>query len=164
MSMKLHFYPGIGLNRKVFVMLQEFMDTKIIKNIYSVLFPFIVIVLLLGIASFNNRPLFLGSITFDLILRLLITVWYCVFYIKLSRISSFSYFPNKKWSKSDIGELEKYYYIGMGIFMSVGCGLITWWVIQGFFPNFSSFAFLIAAINSMIFFLPLITHYWVLKI
>jgi hypothetical protein len=140
------------------------MDSKVNKIVYGVVLPIAVIILLLGVASFNSRPRILGSVVSDLIIRFFLTIWFCILYIRLSRISSFSYYPNKKWTKEDVGPLEKYYYWGMSVFFGVVSGIITWWVIQWFLPSLSSFAYMISVINSLIILLPLVTHYWVLKL
>lgn len=145
-------------------MLHHAMNLKIIKTIYGVVLPIVVVLLLLGIASFNSRLQLLGSASADLVIRFLLTLWFCGLYIRLSRISSFSFFPNKKWSKIDVGGLEKYFYIGISFLISLGCGGITWWVIQWFLLYFSDFAFVIAALNSLIVFLPMVTQYWALKL
>ena len=145
-------------------MLKVAMDSKTIKIVYGVVLPIAVIILLLGVASFNSRPRILGSMVSDLFIQFLLTIWFCILYIRLSRISSFSYYPNKKWTKADVGSLEKYFYWGMGVFFGVVCGIITWWVIQWFLPSLSNFAYVISALNSLIIILSLVTHYWVFKL
>ncbi len=145
-------------------MLQAAMQSRAIKIVYGAVFPITVIALLLGVASFNNRPMLLGSITSDLLIRLMLAAWFCGLYIRLSRFSSFSVFPNKQWSKADVGKLEKYFYIGMGCLFGLGCGLITWWVVQWFLPGFSKFVFAVAAFNGLAVSLPMMTQYWVLKL
>jgi hypothetical protein len=52
----LHENPGIGLNREIYKMIQAILNSKITKIVYGVIFPLATITLLLGIASFNNRP------------------------------------------------------------------------------------------------------------
>lgn len=145
-------------------MLQAAMDSKTFKILYGIVFPIGVVVSLLGIASFNNRPRILGSTASDLIIRLLLTIWFCVLYIRLSRISSFSYYPNKKWTKADIGPLEKYAYLALSAFFSGGCGIVTWWMIHWFLLSSSGFSYAISVVNSLIILIPLATHYWVLKL
>ena len=145
-------------------MLQTAMDSKASRLVYGVVLPIAVILLLFGIASFNNRPQLLGSAALDLIVQFLLTIWFCILYVKLSRISSFSYYPNKRWIKADVGPLEKYFYWGMSAFFSIVCGIITWWVIQWFLQSSSGIAYAISAVNSVIILLPLVTHYWVLKL
>jgi hypothetical protein len=140
------------------------MDSKPLKLVYGVALPLSVIILLLGVASLNSRPHILGSAASDLIIRFLLAIWFSILYIRLSRISSFSYFPNKKWTKADVGALEKYIYWGMSIFFGVVCGIITWSVIQWFLPSLSSFAYVISTANSLMIIFPLLTHYWVLKL
>lgn len=145
-------------------MLQHAMNSKIFKTIYGVILPIAVVLLLFGIASFNSRPQLLGSASTDFIIRIMLALWFCGLYIRLSRFSSFSFFPNKKWSKTDVGGIEKFFYIGISFLFSLGCGVITWWVNQWFFPNFSGAAFVAAALNSFIVFLPMATQYWALKL
>jgi len=144
-------------------MLQHTINSKIFKTIYRVILPVSVVVLLLGIASFNRRPQLFGAASADFIIRFMLTLWFCGLYIKLSQFSSFSYYPNKKWSRADVGGIEKYFYIGISFLFSLGCGVIIWWVIQWFFPNLSNFAFAAAVLTSFIVFLPMAAQYWVLK-
>jgi len=103
-------------------MLQAAMDSKTFRVVYGLVFPIGVVILLLGVASLNNRPRILGSIASDLVIRFLLTIWFCILYIRLSRISSFSYYPNKKWTKADVGPLEKYYYWAMSAFLVLFAG------------------------------------------
>lgn len=145
-------------------MIQNFMNSKVMKIIYKIILPVAVVLFLLGIASFNSRSKLLEAASTDFFIRLLLTLWFSGLYIRLSRFSSFSFFPNKKWSKSDIGGIEKYFYIGISFLFSLGCGVITWWIIRWFFPDFSGSALLIAALSSLIVFLPMATQYWVLKL
>lgn len=140
------------------------MDSKSFKIVYGVALPITVIILLLGFASYNSRLYLLGSIVSDLIIRILLSIWFCGLYIQLSRISTFSYYPHIKWTKADVGRSGKYFYRGMSLFFGAGGGLITWWAIQWFLPGLLSFAYVIAAVNSLIIIFPLVTHYWVLKL
>ena len=150
--------------KRIEKMLQNALNSKPMKLIYGVVLPVAVALFLLGIASFNIRPKLLGAASADLIIRFMLTLWFSGLYIRLSRFSSFSFFPNKKWSKSDIGGIEKYFYIGISFLFSLGCGLITWWIIRWFFLDYSGFALLIAILNSLIVFLPIATQYWALKL
>lgn len=145
-------------------MFQADSNFKVVKIVYQIAFPVAVIIVLLGIASSNSRPRLLDSGASDLIIRLMLCIWFCTLYIRLSRISSFSFFPDRKWSKSDVGELEKYFYIGISFLFSLGCGVITRWIIHWFLPDLAGFAFVIAFINCFVIFLPLAVHYWVLKL
>jgi len=140
------------------------MNSKIIKVLYGIFFPMIVITLLLGIASFNARPRLLGSFASDLTIRLLLCAWFCGLYIRLSRFSSYSIYPNKKWTKEDVGPVEKYFYIGLCFLFSAGCGLITWWVIQQFLPGLSYLTLITVVFNFLIVLLPMVKQYWVLKL
>jgi hypothetical protein len=145
--------------------LHDMMDSRPFKMVYGVALPLLVIILLLGVASLNSRPHILGSAASDLIIRFLFAIWFSILYIRLSRISTFSSFPNKKWTKADVGALEKHIYWGLSIFFGVVCGIIiTWSVIQWFLPSLSSFAYVISTANSLMIIIPLITHYWVLKL
>jgi len=145
-------------------MLSAVMDSKAIKRIYGVVFPMSVVILLLGVASLNSRPKLLSSSALDLIIRFLLTIWFSILYIRLSRISSFSYYPNKKWTKADVGPLEKYYYWALSLFFSVVCGIITWWVIHWFLLSSPGFTYAVSVVNCLVILMPLVTHYWVLKL
>lgn len=145
-------------------MFQFAVNSKVIKIIYGVVLPTVVVLLLLGVASFNSRPHLLGSASADFVLRLMLTLWFCGLYIRLSRFSSFSNFPNKRWSKFDVGEREKYFYVGLSFLFSIGCGAITWWIIQWSLPPFSVFASVGGILNGLIILFPMATQYWVLKL
>lgn len=145
-------------------MLRIAMDSKTFRVVYGIVFPIGVIILLLGVASLNDRPRILGSIASDLVIRFLLTIWFCILYIRLSRISSFSYYPNKKWTKDDVGPFEKYYYLAMSAFFSIVCGIITWWVIRWFLLSPPNLTYAISIVNCLVILLPLVTHYWVLKL
>jgi len=145
-------------------MIQVGLNSKIVKTVYRLVLPFAVVLLLFGIASFNSRQHLFGSASADIIVRCMITLWFCGLYIRLSRLSSYSFFPNKKWSKADVGGIEKYFYISLCFLFSIGCGVITWWAIQWFLPNFSDFAIVITVLNSLIVLVPMATQYWVFKL
>jgi hypothetical protein len=134
------------------------------KTIYGFLLPIIAVGFLLGLASFNSHPRILGSFSSDLIIRALLSAWFCGLYIRLSRFSTYSIYPNKKWTKADAGALEKYYLIGVGFLFSAGCGILTWWALHWFLPGFSIFSFVIAVVNFLIVLWPMAKNYWVLKI
>lgn len=145
-------------------MLQVALNSKIVNMIYRLFLPIAGVLLLFGIASYNSRPQLLGSASADFIIRCMVTLWFCGLYIRLSRFSSLSFFSNKKWSKADVGETEKYFYIGFSFLFSLGCGVITWWAIQWFLPNYSGFAIVATVLNTLIVLLPMATQYWVLKL
>ena len=138
--------------------------SKIFKKVYGEVFPIMVAALLLGAASLNSRPLVFGSIIYDLIIRGFLAIWFCGLYIRLSRIDSFSYYPNKLWTKADVSPEGKIYYRGMSVLFGVVCGVVTWWIIQWFFPTIANWAYLISVVNCLIIIFPLVTHYWVLKL
>jgi len=144
-------------------MLQVAMNSKIQKTVYGVFLPIVVVFFLGIVASFINRPHLLGSAIVDFIVRIMLAIWFCGLYSRLSRFSTFSFFPNKIWSKSDIGCTEKFFHLSLIFIFSIGCGLITWWIILWFIPIFSNFAAVIAVSNSLVVLLPMATHYWVLK-
>lgn len=145
-------------------MLQTAMDSKTIRVVYAMVFPVVMVILLLGVASINNRQRIFGSIASDFVIRCLLTIWFCILYMRLSRISTFSYYPNKKWTKADVGPLEKYYYWAMSVFFSVVCGIITWWIMRWFFLSPPGLTYAVSIANCLIILLPLVTHYWVLKL
>lgn len=147
-------------------MIQNAVNSKVFQRIYRVVLPVIVVILLLGIASINsgNRTLLLSSVAFDLVIRILLSVWFSVLYIRLSRFNTYSVYPNRHWTAADVGKLEKYYLIALSILFSLGCGILTYWVVRWFFFNVDSLALGIALINSAIVLLPMVTQYWVLKL
>jgi hypothetical protein len=145
-------------------MLSVAFNSKILKIAYGAVLPITVVFLLFGVSSFSVRSIFLESVIADFIIRFMITLWFCGLYIKLSQFSSFSFFPNKEWSKYDVGEKEKYFYVGLIFLFSAGCGLFTFWIIQWFLPVLSDFAVAVAVLNSIIVLLPMATNYWAIKL
>ena len=95
-------------------------DGFINKVFYGAILPISTIILFLGIASFNKRPLFSKSIVFDFFARLVLSILFICLYIRLSRFSTFSFYPNKKWTKTDIGPLEKYILWSVCILYGIG--------------------------------------------
>lgn len=145
-------------------MFRASMDSKIVRVVYGFAFPILVVFFLLGVSSFIERPRIFGSIGSDLVIRFLLTVWFCGLYLRLSRISSFSYYPNKKWTKTDVGPVEKYFYWLMSAIFGFVCGIITWWTISWFFLGPPSVCYAISVVNCLVIIWPLWTHYWVLKL
>lgn len=137
---------------------------KLIQVFYSLVLPLITILLLLVILSVISRPKVLGSSFGDWLIRFLLCIWFCGLYIRLSRFSEYRIYPNIKWSKTDLGSVEKYFYIGMGLFMGIGCALVTWWTVQTFLPSFAPLASIIAVVNGLIIAFPITTQYWVLRL
>jgi len=113
-------------------MIQNAVNSKVFQRIYRVVLPVIVVSLLLGIASINssNRTLLLSSVTFDLVIRILLSVWFSALYSRLSRFNTYSVYPNRHWTAADVGKLEKYYLIALSVLFSLGCGLLTYWVVR----------------------------------
>jgi len=140
--------------------LGNFLDSKPVRFVYGIVLPICQLVFLLGTTLFNSQT----QTVFGFIIRLLLCLWFCGLYIKLTRLASYSHYPNIKWTRSDVGPFEKYILIGLALFFSLGCGLVTWWAIRWFAPGISNFAWGIALINAVIIFLPLVARYWALKI
>jgi hypothetical protein len=136
---------------------------KVIEKLYAIGMPMIVIVLLLVIPSFIDRPK-PGGPVFDFFIRLLISIWYSGMYIKLSNLSKHSHFPGIIWTKEDVSKIEKYVYIGVGFVYSTAFAFYTYWVLIWFIPPLSDFAVPIAVVNAAIIFYPQYKSYWAWKI
>jgi hypothetical protein len=115
-------------------MLQVFRNSKTNILIYRVALPLSVITLLLGIASFNDRPQLLGSSGADSMIRLLLTAWFCGLYWSLAKFSSFAFYHRPKKEYSTMETVEKIYHIVMSIFFSSMVTIITYWTIKWFLP------------------------------
>jgi hypothetical protein len=137
---------------------------KYFKIFYRGFMPMLIIVLILGIPSFVERPYLFKAVFFDIMIRIFLTIWFCGIYIGESRFPNASFFPNIKWSKADVGPIEKYFYIGLGILFGVGCALITLWTVQKFLPILSYFSIEIAIFNGLVIILPIVSNYWVFKL
>lgn len=134
------------------------------KIFYMVVMPIVIIFLLLGLSSIIPRKMLLGNGILDLIVRLLLTMWYCTLYIRWARISDYSIYPNVKWSKDDVVDpIEKIIYISVGIFISTGVTIITWWTAVTFLSLAKILGLVVAVLNGIITLYPLIKNYWVLK-
>lgn len=147
-------------------MIQNAVNSQVFQRIYRVVLPVIVVTLLLGVASINssNRTPILSSVTFDFVIRVLLSIWFSALFIRLSRFSTYSVYPNRHWTAADVGKLEKYYLIVLSVMFCLGCGILTYWVIKWFFLGNDSLALGIALINSLLVLLPMATQYWVLKL
>lgn len=136
---------------------------NIFRIFYGIGLPILTVVLLVGVASFTERPITVNFF-WDLLIRLFLVFYFGSFYRRVPKISTFSYYPNIKWKKSDVGPIEKYYLIGMGVFLGLGFGVLTWWTIWAFFTKDLVVLLCGSLINWVIVSYPIVTHYWVIKI
>ena len=127
---------------------------------YKVILPAVTIISMFGSYPFISNPISVSRI----IMRVILCIWFCAFYIKLSKISEHSIYPNIKWTKNDVGPKEKYFYITMGIFVGLMCAIITGWTVRFFIPILSDYYIVLAILNGFIIMVPIVSHYWVLKL
>jgi hypothetical protein len=141
------------------------MKTSIIyKNVYRFLFPLIIVFLLLFVSSILKRPFFFNSIFIDLMLRIFISVYFGFTFYRLSEISKIGIYPNKKWNRSDVGPIEKYILISVGIVYGIFQGFIFMWAINTFLPNLIDIKVFISVVVGFAISIPIILNYWIIKI
>ena len=122
--------------------------------------PAVTIVSMIGYIPFISKPIFVSKI----IIRVILCIWFCAFYMRLSNISEYRIYPNIKWTKNDVGPKEKYFYMATGVFIGLMCAIITGWAIRVFIPILSDYSIVLAILNGFIIMLPIVHHYWVLKL
>ena len=140
--------------------LQSQIKTSMYKIFYTVVMPLTTVIFLLLIS-----PIQLGKISpFYLVIRFLICVWFSGIYIVLAYFSKYRLYPNIQWKKSDVGKTEKWYLLFQGLAFGLACAGITFLVVQKFLPGFGNFRILIALLNGILIAVPLMAHYWILKL
>jgi hypothetical protein len=138
-------------------------QNTLFEKFYGLILPILTMILLLGAASIIDRPKIFNNLLYDLIVRIILCVWFCFYYRRLSRISEYHFYPNISFSKSDVGAREKYLYIGIGIFHGVVISIITWWIFHTFIPLLSGLEYFLSGVNGFIAMIPIVNNYWVLK-
>lgn len=137
---------------------------SLITVFYTIVMPMVIVVLLLGVSQFITRPKLLGSEIADLVIRILLCLWFCFGYRRLPHLSNYRVFPSIQWSKSDIGTVEKLYYLFLASFFGFSVTMVSWWTILVFIPIFGNFSFVLALFNGVICALPVAVQYEVLKL
>jgi len=145
-------------------MLTNFFETRPIKILYGLILPITMTFTLLFVSSIIKRQYLGGSPKTDFFIRFLFCLWFSGVYFRLSRIITYSIYPNIRFSKSDVVGSEKYLYICFFVLLAIGSGFLSWWMTIWFFPLNSIFAGIFAVVNGLIIFLPLVSRYWVFKI
>jgi hypothetical protein len=142
----------------------DLFSKKSFNFVYRIVLPVITLILLIGIASFNDRPIVTNSFIFDFLIRCVLSAWFCSLYIRLPQFSSFGYYPNIKWKKEDVGRWEKYWIIGMICFFCFFSGIMTFWIFRVFLPTTVFLEYFVSILNSVVIFYPMYKHYWVMKL
>jgi len=136
---------------------------NIVKVVYSYVLPCTILILLLGVSQFIDRPRFFRSEAIDLGLRIIFCLWFIFGYRRLPNISRYRPTSVSTWTKADLDLLEKLAYIGLGILYGILMTLITWWIIQVFLPTFINISIILAIINGLICSIPAIANYHIFK-
>jgi hypothetical protein len=106
-----------------------------------------------------------GSKYFDVFVRIILCLWFCIGYIKLPNLAKeYKPYPNIQWKKSDVSTLERMYYSFIAVLFGIGVILVTWWAINTFLPVFSAISLLLAIANGIIYVIPLLVQYEVFKL
>ena len=138
-------------------------NQTISRILYGWILPITFFVFFLGVSSFVERSILFNSFGIDLIIRIVISIWFSGVYLRLSRIKYYSFYPGKHWSKDELKIHEKFFCIFLCIFFSIVSGIMTWWLCLWFLPSTIFFRCSFTIINSTLIFIPLIKNYWVLK-
>jgi hypothetical protein len=136
---------------------------KTIKVIYLYVLPSIIVILLLGVSQFINRPKLFRSDTVDLVIRILFCLWFSFGYRRLLYISKYRPTPVSSWTKADIDIVEKLFYISGGVFFGIMITIFTRWIILVFLPLLAQISIVLAIINGLIYAVPIIVNYHALK-
>jgi len=100
----------------------------------------------------------------NIFVRIFLCGWFCLLYLRLNKINSYSHYPNIRWKKEDVGKGEKHLYIFFGALLGLGSTIITYWSIKAnlLVPDFLNLA--LSTINGLIIAIPIVRNYWVLKL
>lgn len=136
---------------------------KIGKVVYSYVLPCTILILLLGVSPFIDRPRFFRSEAIDLGFRIFFCLWFIFGYRKLPTISKYRPTSVSTWSKNELDFVEKVFYIGLGVFYGIMVAILTRWIIQFFLPPLINLSSILAIFNGVIYSIPIITNYNVFK-
>ena len=136
-----------------------------IRIFYDFVMPAIAIMTILIAPMFIQRHLLLGAPGLDFIIRLLLCLWFYLGYTRLHDLKKkYRLYPNIIWSKADVSPAEKVYLISMTVFISIGVGIVTWFVFNHILPLPQKYIFIPVATNTLIFLIPLCLQYEALKL
>lgn len=138
-------------------------ETPFFRFMYGVGLPVVMAVLLIICASILQRPKIGGEI-FDFLLRCGIFLWFYLVYRRLSRLSTYSFYPDRIWSKEDVTRREKYIFIGKGLLLGFVGGFLTWWSFIKFLNIGEILPIFLGVLNWVIISTPAIKQYWVYKV
>jgi hypothetical protein len=127
--------------------------------------PCVFLILIFVVSSLTRKSYFGGSMLLDFFIRIIICLWFCVGYIRLSKVkNTYRLYPNLRWEKDNVSEKGKILYISLAILFGIGIGLVTYWVFRVFVPILGNIIFFLAIANGIIYAIPLIRQYEVFKL
>ena len=129
------------------------------KLVYIIIMPLIVAILLLIVSQSITRPLFFDSFIVDLVVRIWLCICFCLGYIILANIKKYeSWFYQRKYEdlKSKNNLPTTLWNISRGIMFGLFSGLVSWWTVQVFLPNFIPICWFIAILHGLVFSLPIV--------
>lgn len=133
--------------------------------ICRIVLPMLTIIFILMPGFSNEKPV--QSPHFDLMVRLMLSTFFCVSYWNLPNTNLFD--PNgKRWIpiRVSIGEdsdLLKTYYIFIALGYGVFVFLFTFFAFTYFVPNLKSYRFIVSGLNGFVFILAFVLHYFTFK-
>jgi len=136
-----------------------------VRVLYKVIMPGLVLVLFLGVSSLTSRPKLAGSMFVDVLARIVISLWLAIAYYRLpDQAKKYRVYPNIEWKRSDISPAGKLLYVSMALWIAFGVGLVIWWGISVFLPSLKDASLPVAIVSGIIYALPLVARYQVLKL
>lgn len=139
--------------------------TRLVILFYKVVMPSLMLILLLGVSSLISRPTFAGSKFIDALVRIMLSLWFVIGYIRLPNLAKkYRLYPNVEWKRSEISAWGKLFYLSLAILFGVGITLVTWWAINVFLPVLKNVSLLLAIVNGMLYIIPIARQYQVFKL
>lgn len=130
---------------------------------YKLILPSISIGLFFGASLIIPRQYFLGSKVIDLIIRILLCLWFCYGYLQLPILAKKRFLPIIEWKKYELFVDEKIFIFFQVILFSFIMSVITWWTIDIFVPILRPYSVIMSILNGFLYLIPLIAQYEKLK-
>ena len=132
-------------------------SARVIRLVYRFVLPAITIIFLLIGSQVMKRPLFLGSLGWDLFARVWIILSFCFLYLRLSDLEKYMFRVYRitidHSNDNDLPLNRRNIFVGT--LLGIASIPFTWWIIQFFLPMFSGVGWLLALANGILISIPM---------